>query len=69
MTVSSVGGIGKIAWIPFHMIHVLESIIKSQAVSHSVRVVVEIIRDMFFGFDTGKTSGGDSWEALFVLLR
>ncbi len=32
MTVSSVSGAGKIAWIPFHMVHVLQSIVKSQAV-------------------------------------
>jgi hypothetical protein len=68
MTVSSVSCIGKIAWIPFHMIHVLESIAGAHAVGHSVRQVVQTIRNMFYGFETGKTSGGDSWEALFVLL-
>jgi hypothetical protein len=66
MTVLLDEGVGKIAWIPFHMIHVLESISISQSVSHSLREV-GIIRDMFCGFETGKTSGGDSWEALFVI--
>ena len=32
-----------------------------------IREVVQILRDLFHGFETGKVSGGDSWEALFVI--
>lgn len=67
MSVSPVEGQGKITWIPYHMMHVLESIADVAALSPMIREVVQILRDMFHGFETGKVSGGDSWEALFVI--
>jgi hypothetical protein len=67
MTVSPIEGQGKIVWIPYHMMHVLESIAGAAPVGPVLREVVEVIHDMFHGFESGKTSGGDSWEALFVV--
>jgi hypothetical protein len=67
MSVSPVEGQGKIIWIPYHMIHVLQSIMDIATLSPMIREVVQIICDMFHGFETGKVSGGDSWEALFVI--
>ena len=67
MSVSPVEGQGKITWIPYHMMHVLESIADVAVLSPMIREVVQILRDMFHGFETGKVSGGDSWEALFVI--
>ena len=67
MSVSPVEGQGKITWIPYHMMHVLESILSSSDGSRSVRQVVSVVQAMLHGFETGKTSGGDSWEALFAI--
>jgi hypothetical protein len=57
----------KIAWVPFHMVHVLESIAGNLSVSEPVRNAVCTIQETFLDFERGKTSGCDSWEALFVI--
>ncbi len=67
MSVASVDDEGLIVWIPYHMAHVLKSIGDSERVGRGLREVVITIQDMFHGFETGKTSGGDSWEALFAI--
>ncbi len=67
MSASPVEGQGKIIWIPYHMTHVLQSIMNIATLSPEIRKVVQIIRDMLHGFETGKVSGGDSWEALFAI--
>ncbi len=67
MTVAPVKGQGKIVWIPFHMEHVLQSIAGAAPVDGALRAVVTALNEMFDGFETGKTSGGDSWEALFAI--
>ena len=64
----SVSPEGKIVWIPFHMIHVLESIsITSNALSPSVLEVVQTMHRNFQAFDAGKICGGSSWECLFII--
>lgn len=67
MSVAPIGGQGKLVWIPYHMVHVLENIASSEVVDVALRAVVTVLKDMFGGFETGKTSGGDSWEALFAI--
>jgi hypothetical protein len=64
MTVAPIKGQGK---LPYHMMHILERIAGSAAVSPALRDVVTTISEMLLGFETGKTSGGDSWEALFAI--
>jgi hypothetical protein len=67
MSASAVEGQLKIIWIPYHMIHVLKSIMDVATLSPIIREVVQIIYDIFHGFETGNVSAGDSWEALFVI--
>ncbi len=67
MTVAPVKGQGMIVWIPFHMEHVLQSIAEAGPVDGALRAVVSALNEMFDGFEAGKTSGGDSWEALFAI--
>jgi hypothetical protein len=67
MTVAPVKGQGKIVWIPFHMEHVLQSIAGAATVDGALRAVATALNELFDGFETGKTSGGDSWEALFAI--
>jgi hypothetical protein len=67
MTVAAVQGQGKIVWIPFHMTHVLQSISGSAHVDRTLRAIVTTMNEMFVGFETGKISGGDSWEAMFAI--
>lgn len=68
MSVASVDDEGLIVWIPFHMVKVLRSIAgASAAVGLEMRKVVTTLNELFNGFETGKTSGGDSWEALFAI--
>jgi hypothetical protein len=64
----SVTDASTMAWIPYHMVHVLESIAISSAVQQSLRRTVSLIRTLLEEFETGKTSGGDTWEALFVVV-
>jgi hypothetical protein len=56
-----------IVWIPFHMQHVLRSAADVERLSPSIHGALRIITDLLDAFERGKTGGGDSWEALFVI--
>jgi hypothetical protein len=58
---------GRIIWVPFHMVHVLESCAASRKVSKPIRMAVRVIGKVMRDFEGGKTAGGDTWEALFVV--
>jgi hypothetical protein len=58
---------GKIIWVPFHMEHVLSSCARSQTLSAPIRAAVRAIAKAMLNFEGGKTAGGDTWEALFVV--
>ena len=58
----------RLTWIPYHMVHVLDSIANTLVVSVELRAAVSLVSDCLKGFETDKTSGGDTWEALFVAV-
>ena len=58
---------GCIIWVPFHMEHVLSSCAASRELSAPIRMAVRAIADVMHDFERGKTAGGDTWEALFVV--
>lgn len=57
----------KMIWIPFHMRHVLESCAGVEKVDVGIRASVRVIANLLEAFQEGKTGGGDSWEAIFVV--
>ncbi len=56
-----------IFWIFLHMDEVLDGCWRAANMSEHVRGVVALIRKLLSDFEQGKTGGGDSWEALFVV--
>jgi hypothetical protein len=60
-------GSHRIYWIFLHMEVVLSKCAKSRKLGEHVRAVVTLIRKLLSDFAQGKTGGGDSWEALFVV--
>jgi hypothetical protein len=63
----NVSSSGRIIWVPFHMVHVLESCVVSEKLSEPIRMAVRDIVKIMRDFEGGKTAGGDTWEALFVV--
>lgn len=52
-----------VTWIPFHMVHVLQSC--RPKLSFALQLCVGTIIDLLQGFETGKTGSGDSWEGVW----
>jgi len=56
-----------ISWIPYHMEHVIRDCAAVQSLSSDIRVALHVVSEFLDAFEKGKTGGGDSWEALFVI--
>jgi hypothetical protein len=58
---------GRIIWVPSHTEPFLDDCRFSTHLSPSLRLVLLSIATVMSDFERGKTAGGDSWEALFVV--
>ena len=56
-----------ISWIPYHMQHVIQDCSTVQSLRPDIRVALRVVFELLVAFERGKTGGGDSWEALFVV--
>jgi hypothetical protein len=59
-------GVNGITWIPYHMEHVIGDCAAVE-LSPDIRTALHVVSDLLIAFERGKTGGGDSWEALFVI--